>query len=611
MSKFDSQSYNRNKSSDSSPDQESKGTDKLNIIEQEVKKMFKSGAGNITLNELNKLREKYRDEKIVDEIYDAYYAQLKKVTKRAKKFAKVILRKYHNIPLHKALKKAIKYKKHYKLSDAEFTEFQRIYEQQLVGYQDNTGLQRYERTRIGRTLGDVPISETEPLRVSDKELVVLQEILVLYAQTKMLHSQIMVQSITYRDCAPEALTGKLHDANGNIGANPANHVHPIIAAMFLPKINILDEHMLFANIAHIIKSKHEKRPIVTRPDYELYYDLITDPNDIVCDVESPLTDLRNRCILQKDIWDAVLNLRNGRYYQHNMTNFLTAVDNCRMNIYDTPDLVYVKDEGAILRRILSAFSFRPTVVSTMPISHLEIENNPYSRPPVIANVTAIPMVTLRLPLHTQANTTAIHLNDSLTQAHWYMEHTTIVPKQQAIIYSRGVLFFYVNRRYQSINVATMMRPHNFTRLPMTLAGFEKLNTKSVNFKDVMEIMTDKYNLRSVVLVDTAANNANCPSNAATNLIVGTTAEIMLHPNLARGITQTNYWLYDPLRAALKQNDQSSFDPIMGIDGERPIYSNNNVETFHERARKRGSIFIYQKVSDGASTNPFYNEDCCY
>lgn len=601
MSKFDSDSYNRNKSSASDTNTNSKN--RLNIIENEVKKLFSSDSGNITTAELYKLRQKYNNnEKLVDEIYDAYYSQLKKVTKRAKKFARIILDKYQHLPLYKALKKSLKYKKHYNLSDAEFREFQRIFEKELVGYQERgVPSQRYERTRIGKTLGDVPLAETEALRVSDKELVVLQEILRLHAQTKMLHSQVMVQSITYRDCAPEALTGQLYE-NNNMIANPGNHVHPIIAALFLPKIQVLDEHMLFANIANIVKCKHEKRPILTKPDYELYYDLITDPNDVVCDIGSPLVDLRNRCVLQKDIWDAVLNLRNGRYYHSNMANFLTAIDNCRINMYDTPDLVYIKDEGAILRRILSAFSFRPTIVSTMPISHLVIENNPYSRPPVVANVTAIPMVTLRLPLHTTVNSTAVHLEDSLSQSHHYLEQNAIVPKHQAIIYSRGALFFYVPRRYQSINVARMMRPYNFSRLPMTIAGFEKLNTKIVNFEETMEIMTDTYNLRSVVVVETS------PVESVTkDLIVGTTTLFMKHANMEKGELQNNYWIYDPVGSGLQLNDKTNVPPISWLEYKKSLMGSSNIESFYDRASCRGTIFVYQKVNQ-PSENPFYNEN---
>ena len=52
--------------------------------------------------------------------------------------------------------------------------------------------------------------------------------------------------------------------------------------------------MLIASIANIVKCKHDGKPILTKPEYELHWDLITDPNDTVCDMESPMRDLRNR-----------------------------------------------------------------------------------------------------------------------------------------------------------------------------------------------------------------------------------------------------------------------------------------------------------------------------
>ncbi len=103
---------------------------------------------------------------------------------------------------------------------------------------------------------------------------------------------------------------------------------------------------------------------MTKPDFELYWDLITDPNESVCAIDSAIKDLRNRYVLQTKIWESVLNLRQGRYYQDNLQEFLMAVDNCKGNIIDCPDQTYVKDEGSILRRILAAFAIRPTIVRT-------------------------------------------------------------------------------------------------------------------------------------------------------------------------------------------------------------------------------------------------------
>jgi hypothetical protein len=588
MSKYDSDSRNN------SYEPVSKKGNKLNIIEKEVQNLFSSDSGNITTTKLGKLRQKYQDDRVVDDIYDAYYSQLQKIRELADTFAKKFLKHYQGLPLHKGLKTALKYKHKYRMTDAEFREFQRIYQQKLVGHKDKLPY-RVERTVIGKTLGDVPSAEAEPLRVSPKDEQTLKEILRLYHHTRMLHSQVMIQSITYRDCAPEALTGQLYQNNRMIN-HPSNHVHPVVAALFLPKVQILDEHMLFANIAHIVKCKHENKPIMTKPDYELYYDLVTDPNDVVCNVRSPLKDLLNRSILQKDLWDAVLHLRNGKYYEHNLANFLTAIDNCRINMYDAPDQVYFKDEGALIRRILSAFSLRPTIVTTLPLTTLTSISDPYARPPTMGQVTAIPMVKLTLPLETNLNQNqVVDLQSSLNQAQLFMENNTIVAKHQAIIYSRGVLFFYVNRRFQSINVANMLHPYNFKSLPMTTSGFEKVNTKSVNFQFDMTIMTERYNLRSVVYV-------TCSKSGPTKgLITGTSTLVMKHGTVG----DDQFYEYNPQRAGIQHEGTNPYPPVVAVTGTRVPGNNSLHPTFSELASKYGTVFMYEKVDSGRSQNPFY------
>lgn len=593
--------YTRNVSS------EPANSESFNTIKEEVKSLFESNNPKITSNTLEKLREKHGNE-LANQIESMFYDELRDVSKRANKFAKIILDKYPNMPLHNVLQKALKYKQHYGWSDSIFTEFQRVYEKKLLGFQSiGTPAHMYERSKIGKALGESLTHDAEPMNVGDKELGVLQDILQMHATSMPLHSQVMVQSITYRDCAPEALSGKLTGVTGNVTANPGNHVHPVVAALFFPRIGELDEQMLFANIANIVKLKHEKKPIMTRPDHELYHNLISDPNDAVCDIDSPITDLRNRVMLQQDLWNAVLHLRNGRYYDHDLGSFLNAIDQCRINMYDTPDLMYSKDEGSILRRILSAFSFRPTIVTTIPVNQLVVEGNTYSRQLQINAVTSIPMVTLRLPLNINVGPASIHLEQSLQQAHWYLDGNTIVPKYQSIIYSKGVMFFYVNRRYQSVNVARMIRPQTFTKLPLTSAGFERLNTKPVDFREVMPLMNDYYELRSVVLVEKSDNPIT------KDLIIGTSTIFMTHKNFAKGILQNSYWSYDPLLAGRRVygtlNGQTGYHhnkPITIIPGQMP-FNKTGIPSFYERARERGSIFMYQKKDTGKSKNPFFDE----
>jgi hypothetical protein len=59
-----------------------------------------------------KLREKYGDEELLDQIQDAFMEKSREIRKRAKKFARMISERYSNsnYPLHILLKKALKYK---------------------------------------------------------------------------------------------------------------------------------------------------------------------------------------------------------------------------------------------------------------------------------------------------------------------------------------------------------------------------------------------------------------------------------------------------------------------------------------------------------------------
>ena len=61
----------------------------------------------------------------------------------------------------------------------------------------------------------------------------------------------------YGDLNYESLTGQYRREHGQ---NPGEHVHPVIAAMFLPKIDVL-EHPFFTVILQVLL-KHVKTKII-------------------------------------------------------------------------------------------------------------------------------------------------------------------------------------------------------------------------------------------------------------------------------------------------------------------------------------------------------------
>lgn len=462
-------------------------------VDDEVQKLFRRNGGKINQQEFQNLRNKYGNEELVDKIQRAFIEKHNEISKRAKKFATLIREKYSNTqyPFHVLLEKAIKYKNKHGLSDDEFVEFQRIYENELVGLRSPEVFT--PNTNIMKVLGNVNVNLQGFMgKLSDNDYKVLQEILKLHASTKPLHSQVLLQSIQYQDCGIEALTGS-YDRNIH---NATNHVHPVVAALFLPKIELLENHFLRSNIANIVKTRYNNENFTSVSDLELFYALTRDPNDIVCDVKSTLSDLHNRALLQNQLWNAVLSLRNGQYYNSSFREFISTVDVCRLNKHDTPDLVYGRYDGTILKRLLSAFSFRPTVVATMPMYQI-FSTNPYQQN-IKPTVTYVPMINLKLG-PSMNNNQPIELNDALQQQQFFLENGNIVQKHTSLIYSRGVLIFFVDRRANIIQTFNSTNPVAILNFPTTVSGFERLNDREVDAKDVISLRDDIYKLRSVVL----------------------------------------------------------------------------------------------------------------
>ena len=244
-------------------------------------------------------------------------------------------------------------------------------------------------------------------------------------------------------------------------------VHPLVVALFGPKIVILDERMLHSNLARIIVDRLSGRPIQNRADFEFFVDLTTDQQEHVCDSKSVFGDIRKRVEVQEMLRQAVWQMRGGQLYECNTSGLLAVLDNCKLNPSDSPHLLYVRDEGTLLRRILHAFSLKPTHVTTRPIFAMT------GLVPPIGKLDQLSMITVQLP-HNSSSVGPIPLQMGLNVPHWYLENGTMVPKQNSIVYSREVIFFYVNRRYQSLG-AIYQSAYQFNRLPIATSGFNKLS----------------------------------------------------------------------------------------------------------------------------------------
>lgn len=473
-----------------------------NTVDSAVKSLLTMKNKGQIQSALLSLRQQYGDENLVNKIQNEFMMRHSAIVKAAKKFAIAVKAKYanQNVPFHYLLMKARAHAKKHNLSDDEFAEFQRIYEQELSG--TSTGEVVIPVTSLMQVLGNVNTGTDNYFNINDDDARNLQEILKLHETSKPLHAQALLQAIQYQglDQSPETTNAKYNKDF----MNPVDYVHPVIAALFLPKYKTVESHFLLSNMAGIVKSRYNRTPIVTKADYELFYNLVTDPNDVVCDTRTPVGDLLHRCNLQAQLWNSVLHLRNGQVFTPSAREFTAAVDVCRLNKHDNPDFVYGRHDGTVLKRLFSAFSFRPTTVATMPVANV-FAFNPYSQV-IRPTVTNIPMINIRA-LATQqmapGGKLAAGIQDLVLQnQQQFIEGNVITSRLTKVMYSREILVVYIDRRIMQYSVAGT--PFNLLRLPTSAAGMEKVTTEKIcdNIETAITVEGDSYELASAIVLDT-------------------------------------------------------------------------------------------------------------
>jgi len=597
-------------------------------------------------SDVKALYEKYPDDETVERILKERNKRFRQRKRQAQEIARKVYNKYHDgsKPFHEILEKMKKYAAKNKWTNIEYDEFRKELSYLLTGVRAleidyNQNLLPY-RSKINRALGGITIAEERGLNIKESEHGVLAEILSMLEKSSPLHKAIFMLSLMYEDCSIVAMTGE-YKRDKHIASN---YIHPLIACMFLPKFDIFEMQMLYSNFGSIIKCRHEKKPIVNEADAMLLYDICVDPNDVVCEINSPITDIRNRYRVQIKLWETVLNLRNGKYYEDGpISEFITALNVCRNNLYDNADLAFNQDEGALLRRLLSVFSLRPTIIYTKPIyalsSFMGCGSNPFGfgfpgfgLPPLgtpgfgygvglaggvvpgaymgvpfqnqpVYTVTSIPMITLQIPPYSEG-CEPVDLKTATKQTLWVNENKTIVPKEQTIIYSKEVLIFYVNRRIQRIRIKTFTNPLPFSKLPLTMSNFEELNEYPINVPSVIDLgkPEETYQLRSIVAITETEIRQG---ERIQKLITGSNGLIMTHRNFDRSIFEPRYYLYDPFGASLpvrhpELDGYFTNKPISSLEPffTPPIETTGNVwnKSFFDRAQTTGTIYIYAKPS---------------
>jgi hypothetical protein len=537
-------------------------------------------------NAINELKKKHNSQKIVDEIVMGYKELMEKIQSKSIKIKDKILKKH---PYASSVEYIDLIKRYARKYDFEDPEIEMVIK--LILYEKNVPLHGYDLpyTPLSKALGYVPQNfsyTTGSMTVEGQQIESLNAILEMNKATKELHAQITLQSLVYTPFDETSMVKQMNSENVNL----FSYVHPVIAALFIPKITLLEERMLLASIAKIISNRKDGIPIQMQPEVELYEDICRDPVSSQCSssTDEPFTDLLNRANVQIQLWNSVLNLRQGKYYIPGMTTFLTAIDKCKNNEYDAPEFTYVKDIGTIVQKLFGSFSLRPIIVTTETIPTL-VSNNIVAMGNTMGKITApvitcIPMIIVRIPENNIVNSISqkVDLKDTLVSQQTYGHGNVLERRTQKVHSCREVLMFYVPRRSLMSQTYKYANQYTIKTLPVSTTALEKLNDTNVFVPNTIDIGTDKFNLRSVVVVETKTSQLL----NGDEIIVGCGA-IVIPPNQSIPTDNIGFY-YSPL-CLFEQKNNVHINPI----GVLPFdVSYDNTPSCVEYAAKNGTVYVY-------------------
>lgn len=544
---------------------------------KEVQQLLKMGVVDLSPDIINRLRSKYSDDNVVDAIMESFSDRRHKINKVAVIFVEAFQRKYKNdffsMSLSKFMKRALKYKTKYNLSNEELEEAKRVFEMKIFNSSSMTGRNVvYPNTNLSRVLGYPVVESTDIIKPSNTDdYAYLQEIIKLYQVYRSSHSYIVIQTMTYTGDGADL--NIVTDSTFENKYNPNIHVHPLIVALFVPKIKVLEERMLYANIAGIINTRYNSQRIITKPDFELFYSMVIDPADVICDNVSAMRDLKSRVDVQVQLWNNVYNLRLGKCYEASSIEFMAYIDKCKISTVDNPDLVYLSDEGVILRRLFSIFALRTITVKTIPLlNNFNVSANPLNIPVTMSTLTTVPYLIYRIPEYTIDPAQELTLDDLITnpaQPSYYMENGMYIPKITQVLSAYNLIIIYVPRKKIALPYTmapNMMGVFDISSYQNSAHNYHQLNNQKVNYSSELTTTdSNKFYLRSVVLYDTKDDNG-------TNIIVG-------HKTVICDASGNETHIYKP-RNAINSTNKKVF---IEIASESDI--KDQIDT-------KGTIFVY-------------------
>lgn len=450
------------------------------------------------------------------------------------------------------------------------------------------------------------MKNVQVLKLQPKDHAKVHDIAVAYERSKFLYTDIQRQTALYEDCAPQAITGK-YDKDKH---NSSIFIHPVLAALFIPKIEYLEKRMLLTNIGRMVLMRAQPYlsdkynftdfnmvPQQFENDMDFAYDIAYDPNSLdyfTGSDNTPIDNLTKRYNIQQELWKNVLFLRQGKYFglpssygeddKTGIVGLMKVLNSYEWAYFDSPDMYANMDDGNFLRKLLSVFSIRPTYVqySTIGMPMMYPGVNPYnefSRP----TFTHIPMITIRLP---QPNigqpAPVVSIIGSLNLDDVVMEHKVPVFKRRTVYCTSSVMFFYVHRKQANVNIANIAGSYiRFANVPGSLYGKPSLNETPIDVATTLQIGSDTLNLKSVVV------SQAIPLTSSGSNVLLTSASFIVYKTGAASI------YYNPQNVNYANADGVPGAPLSGVPQYPDPTVPNSIGYMAEAATK-GTIFVYSK-----------------
>jgi len=506
-------------------------------VRNEVDRLIREGKYQLSPAEAVKLKEKFKDgamfELVMEHLNEAHIKILN-VAKKYYKYAQTQLLG-GNKSIDYVLKQAVPFAKKVPLTDAEIDAFRRLVEEMIEGKIPAESSTYRHISSVGSLFGVSSVEQVESMKdnLSSGDFAKIQDIVRLESANKALYQQVVLQSVQYQDCDLIAVSGKFDPERHN----PFSHVHPLVAALYIPKFDCLERTTIHAHLAGIVKARYNREPIINQVDKELFENIIYTNRREVCSM-NPAEDLHKRVQLQHALWASVRELRSGRYYAVN-SDFVTALDQCHLT-YVSPINTVVNDEGAALRRIFGSFGLN-TIQFTLKANAQYVAANvnmgtslfvPSTREEDRTSLDS--MITLDMSDWRSKDGAAYDLNQILKQKNYYLdENDRYVQVDTEVTAVYKLLSIYVPRRKTSVvqrqNVGSNSIAStfiNFTQLPLTISGLSELNRYPVTAPAAIRVGSSQVlRKRSALVVEVIPYQSPSDQNNVVELVTSTSALI--------------------------------------------------------------------------------------